>query len=102
MDNKKESVELSKKSNIFLENRKMVSITGLFEVVSFDDEKVLLNTILKKLEVIGKNLKISKLDVKNGEVSISGDISGIKYLEDAKLKNNKSSVIKKILGKKLW
>lgn len=101
MDNKKESAELSKKSNIFLENRKMVSITGVFEVVSFDDEKVLLNTILKKLEVIGKNLKISKLDVKNGEVSILGDISGIKYLEDAKLKNNKNGVIKKILGKKL-
>lgn len=102
MDNKKESVELSKKSNIFLENRKMVSITGVFEVVSFDDERVLLNTILKKLEVIGKNLKISKLDVKNGEVSILGDISGLKYLEDAKFKNNKSGVIKKILGKKLW
>lgn len=97
---KKENVELSKKSNIILENRKMVGITGVFEVVSFDEEKVLLNTVLKKLEVIGKNLKISKLDVKNGEVSISGDISGFKYLEDAKVKNNKGNVIKKFLGKK--
>lgn len=97
---KKENIELSKKSNIFLENRKTVGITGVFEVISFDEEKVLLNTVLNKLEVMGKNLKISKLDVKNGEVSISGDISGFKYLEDAKYKATKSGVIKKFLGKK--
>ena len=51
MDYKKENSDLIKKSNVFLENRKKVSITGVFEVLSFDEDKVLLNTVLKKLEI---------------------------------------------------
>ena len=100
MDYKKENSDLIKKSNVFLENRKKVSITGVFEVLSFDEDKVLLNTVLKKLEIEGNNLKISKLDLKNGEVSISGSIHECKYLEDTKQKKVKTNVFKKFLGKK--
>ena len=49
---------------------------------------------------MGNNLKISKLDLKNGEVSISGSIHECKYLEDTKQKNVKTNVFKKFLGKK--
>lgn len=102
MEHKKDNpTELTKKSNILLENRRNISISGVFEVLSFDDEKVTLNTVLKKLEIIGNNLKISKLDLKNGEISITGNINECRYLDDKKVKSEKSkfSLVKKLLGK---
>lgn len=105
MEYKKDiNTDLVKKSNILLENRKKVSITGVFEVLSFDEETVLLNTVLKKLEIVGTGLKISKLDLKNGEVNITGNINECKYLDDKKVKNEKKkfNIVKKILGKNQW
>lgn len=103
MEYKKESEkDITKKSNILLENRKKISINGVFEVLSFDEECVVLNTVLKKLEIVGNNLKISKLDLKNGEVSIMGNINECKYLDDKKAKGekkNKLNIVKKMLGK---
>ena len=102
MENKNDNPEFVKKSNILVEDRKKMSVNGVFEVLSFDDEKVVLNTTLKKLEIIGNNLKISRLDLKNGEVNITGNINELKYLNDTKSKEEKPNFIKKILGKKWW
>lgn len=102
MEYKKDNTtELIKKSTVVLENRKNISITGVFEVLSFDEEKVTLNTVLQKLEIVGNNLKISKLDLKNGEINITGNINECKYLGDKKFKADKSKIgiVKKILGK---
>lgn len=98
MEYKKDNNE-AKKSNVFLENRKSVEITGVFEVLGFDEEKVLLNTVLKKLEVSGSNLKICKLDLKNGEVSITGNINECRYLENTKKRKNRIRFLKKILNR---
>ena len=39
-------MEQCKNSNLELENRKKLSLSGVEEIVSFQDEKVSLNTIL--------------------------------------------------------
>ena len=101
MDHKKNINESIKKSSIYIEDRKKVNITGVIEVLAFDEEKVLLNTLLKKLEIVGNNLKICNLDIKNGEVSISGNIHECKYLGDKKTKNTNNKLFKKIIGKKI-
>ena len=67
------------KGNITLENRKIMTLTGVVEVISFDDEKILLNTKLGALTIKGQNLKMNKLDVQNGDVMINGEIYYIVY-----------------------
>lgn len=67
------------KGNITLENRKKMILTGVEEVISFDDEKILLNTKLGALTIKGQNLKMNKLDVQNGDVMINGEIYYIVY-----------------------
>ena len=67
------------KGNITLENRKKMTSTGVEEVISFDDEKILLNTKLGALTIKGQNLKMNKLDVQNGDVMINGEIYYIVY-----------------------
>ena len=63
------------RGNIILENRKKLILTGVEEVISFDDEKILLNTKLGFLTIKGSELKMNKLDVQNGDVIIVGNCS---------------------------
>lgn len=88
-------MEEIKKSSLSLENRKKLTLTGIVEVINFDDETISLNTRLGNLTVKGDGLKMDKLDVQNGDVIISGMISSLVYSNKG-IKNNKESFIKRI------
>ena len=91
IDNKVED----QKSNIVLENRKKLTLTGAEEVISFDDEKILLNTKLGFLTIKGSELKMNKLDVQNGDLIIVGNISSIVY-SGKELKKEKENLISRL------
>ena len=98
MERKSDSIQLTKKSSIQLENRRKLSLTGVDEVMSFDEEKIVLNTILGKLKINGQGLKMNKLDVKNGEVIIEGYITSMIYYGKVKSKHKKLN-LKKFIGR---
>ncbi|CAG9366621.1 sporulation protein YabP [Clostridium perfringens] len=79
-DKKSENKTIQGASSLSLENRKILSITGVNEVINFDEEKISLKTDLGPLLIKGSELKMNKLDVQNGEVIIGGFISNIDYL----------------------
>ena len=88
-------MEEERKSSLSLEDRKKLTLSGVLEVVNFDDEKISLNTILGNLAIKGEELKMNKLDVQNGDVIIMGYISSMIYSgKDGK--KSKESIIKKI------
>ena len=76
-DKKSENKTIQGASSLSLENRKILSITGVNEVINFDEEKISLKTDLGPLLIKGSELKMNKLDVQNGEVIIGGFISNI-------------------------
>lgn len=94
MENKKELKAEERKSNLTLESRKRVVLTGVVEVLNFDEEKILLNTCLGMLTVKGEGLKMNKLDVQNGDVVIVGKVSAMIY--SGEVKKEKESILKKI------
>ena len=65
--------------NIILENRGKLSISGVLDVLSFDDEVVTLETELGLLNVKGEKLKIIKLSIDTSEVIIEGEIENLEY-----------------------
>lgn len=67
--------------NIVLENREKLSISGVLDVLSFDDQIVILETELGLLTVKGENLKINKLSIDTEEVIVEGDIVNLGYSE---------------------
>ena len=89
-------MEEESKSNLSLENRKKLSLTGVLEVISFDDEKISLNTTLGNMCVKGEGLKMNKLDVQNGNVIIIGSIISMVYSGKNGKKSDKQSIIKRI------
>ena len=58
---------------------KTVLITGVKEVISFDELAVLLITCCGQMTIEGEGLHISRLDLDRGEADIDGTVSGIYY-----------------------
>lgn len=93
MEPKKEINIQNKKSNLILENRKKLNLTGVLEVISFNDEQITLNTNLGRLVIKGEQLKMNKLDVQNGDIIIIGNINSCTYSVS---KNNNESILSKL------
>ena len=81
--------------NLILENRGKLSISGVNDVLSFDDQVVMVETDLGLLTVKGDGLRINKLSIDTSEVIIEGDISYLAY-SDKDIEKGKSSIISKI------
>ena len=81
--------------NLILENRGKLSISGVNDVLSFDDQVVIVETELGLLTVKGEDLRINKLSIDTSEVIIEGNISYLAYSEQ-NLDKNKGSLISKI------
>ena len=69
--------------NLILENREKLNISGVLDVLSFDDQIVIVETELGLLTVKGNNLRINKLSTDTEEVIVEGDISNLSYSERA-------------------
>ncbi|GAA0726021.1 hypothetical protein GCM10008905_22100 [Clostridium malenominatum] len=75
----KKEIKLEEKSIMTMESRKRLSLNGIVDVFSFNEEQIILNTILGTLHIKGDGLKMNKLDVQNGEVIINGTINSCVY-----------------------
>lgn len=67
--------------NLVLENRGKLSISGVLDVLSFDDQIVIIETELGLLTVKGEDLRINKLSIDTSEVVVEGDICNMAYSE---------------------
>ena len=64
-----------------LNERKNLTMTGVTEVVSFDEGTVLLRTGLGTLVVQGRDLQLKTLSLDGGQVAVDGCISALIYEE---------------------
>lgn len=67
-----------------LSEGKLLQITGVAEVVSFDEEAVVAQTPLGLLTVQGSGLQLKNLSVSGGEVQVEGQIRYLCYTEPAR------------------
>lgn len=92
---KKELKYEDKISNLVLENRKKLILSGVNEVISFNEEEITLKTSQGNLDIRGQNLKMNKLDVQNGDVIIVGSINSCVYMNNEP-KTNKGNIFSKL------
>jgi len=68
-----------KVQNLILENREKLSISGVIDVESFNDESVVVDTELGVLIVRGVDLHINKLNLDSSELIVEGEIYSCEY-----------------------
>ena len=74
-----ESVSLPHK--LTLTERKNMVMTGVTEVISFDENTVVLQTSLGVLIVQGQDLQLKTLSLDGGQVAVDGTVSALIYQE---------------------
>ncbi len=62
-----------------LSERKTLTMTGATEVVSFDENAVVLKTTLGTLTIHGRQLQLKNLSLDGGQVAVDGVISALIY-----------------------
>lgn len=67
-----------------LEERKKLSVTGVREVESFDEETVIMHTVHGVLIVRGQDLHLQTLSIDGGCVAVDGTIEALSYAEPQK------------------
>lgn len=80
--------------NVILENRKKLTLTGIKDVLSFDDEIIVVESELGLINIKGTDLKVNKISVETGDVIIEGTIKMIEYSDKDIL--SKQSLMSKI------
>ena len=61
--------------------RNALTVTGVLEVVSFEETEAILQTSLGILTVQGSQLQLKNLSLEGGQVDIDGNVSALSYEE---------------------
>ncbi len=76
--------------NIVLENREKLSLTGIKDVFSFDDQIIIIETELGILTIKGDNLRINKLSIDTSDFIVDGKIDSLSY-SNSNINNKKEN-----------
>ena len=79
-----------------LQNRSSGSITGIVDVVSFDENTIVLDTDLGLLTIKGKGLHVSRLTLEKGEVDVDRGIDSLTYSSNEALRKSGESFLKRL------
>lgn len=77
------------RATLELIDRQMMRLSGVNNVDVFDEEKIVLQTELGKLEIRGQRLNVTSLDVEDGNLQVDGLIHSVVYVEDTPKRGKK-------------
>ena len=80
---------------VIITNRKSCAVSGVNDVLSFDEHEILLETEQGMLMIKGEELHVSRLTLDKGEVDIDGKVDSFTYSDmSASGKKNESLLSK--------
>ncbi len=87
--------KVKKPHSLQLENRNGLKMTGVTDVEAFDEECVTAYTDYGCLSISGSALHIDELNIKNGVLQISGEVSALVY---SSKKSKEKGFLKRVFG----
>ncbi|MDA8065103.1 MAG: sporulation protein YabP [Thermaerobacter sp.] len=66
---------------VSLVDRQKLTVSGVEQVASFDEEEVVLATDLGNLTIRGRELRIQQLNLEDGSFAVEGTLSSLSYTE---------------------
>ncbi len=77
-----ESKRIKMPHSVTIDDRSKMTVTGVSDVDSFDEQTMIVYTDMGELTVRGKNLHISRLNTETGELNITGTVTALAYTDD--------------------
>ena len=88
---------LSGTHKIWLSGRKNGTISGVCDVVSFDEHEILVDTEMGLLTIRGKELHISRLNLEKGEADLEGQVDSMIYSAQGHRKKKEKNLLHRVL-----
>ncbi len=85
-----------KPHKLVMERRKKLNLSGINDVVSFDLKHVLLETNMGMLSIKGNDLKVTKVNLDNGEINVDGVVDSLEYSDVKDYSQKGKSMIKRM------
>lgn len=79
MEAKKESRDKGELVTVY--NRDRITVTGVLNIESFDDEYVMLSVVKGRVAIEGQGLKVTSLSHEGGDINITGNIKAVGFFE---------------------
>ena len=79
-----------------LQNRGSVMLTGVKDVVAFDENQVVVDTDMGLLTIKGKELHVSRLTVEKGELEVDGQVDSLAYSSNESLHKSGESLFNRL------
>ena len=79
-----------------LQNGSSAGLTGVREVVSFDENQVVMDTDMGLLTLKGKDLHVSRLTVEKGEVDVEGTVDSLTYSSNEAYRKSGQNLIARL------
>ncbi len=73
----------AKAQSLTLLERSKLTVSGVEEVLSFDEERIVMRTVLGELTVGGSGLHVGRLSLDTGELAVEGLVTELSYAEAA-------------------
>ena len=91
----KKSIQTGVIQNLVLENRENLNVSGVLDVLSCDDEIVMVETELGLLTIKGENIRINKLSLDTSEIVVEGEIDSLTYSNKDLDKKERWGIVRK-------
>ena len=91
-----EQNSISKSHKLTVDNRKRTCLTGIKDVVAFDINQVLLESVMGMIFIKGADLKVTRLSIEKGEVDVEGHVDSVTYSEVKAYSEKGKSLIKRM------
>ncbi len=79
MTDDKKAIQLP--HSVIMEDRKKLSVSGVTDIESFDEQTIIAITDLGELTIRGWNLHITRLNLEQTELLVDGEISSLTYTD---------------------
>ena len=84
--------------SLLLLDRRTMEISGVENVNTFDEEEIILETVMGFLYVVGEQLHVSMLNLEQGKVVVEGSIINIQYKKEGKdIKTRGKNILSRLL-----
>ena len=79
-----------------VENREKGTLTGILDVISFDENVIILDTDMGLLTIKGKDLHVSRLTLEKGEIDIEGQMDSFVYSSNESYRKSGQSLLARL------
>ena len=86
--------ESKENQSISVTDRSSAMLTGVEEVISYDENNIVMLTAMGQLTLDGEGLNIVQLNLDEGKVSVEGRIDAFYYMEQ----REKKSLFSRVFG----